>query len=65
MTPCLGKSCSFGLPRAPFVNYCQFMYCFPFGFEGRIWDLVVSVSDHCLSFSLALTTELPSHTGDL
>ena len=24
--------------------------CFPFGFEGRIWDLIVSVPDHCLSF---------------
>ena len=23
---CLGKSCSFGLPRVPFVNCCQFMY---------------------------------------
>ena len=23
---------------------------FPFGFEGRIWDLTVSVPDHCLSF---------------
>ena len=23
---------------------------FPFGFEGRIWDLIVSVLDHCLSF---------------
>ena len=23
---------------------------FPFGFEGRIWDLMVSVPDHCLSF---------------
>ena len=23
---------------------------FPFGFEGRIWDLIVSVPDHCLSF---------------
>ena len=23
---------------------------FPFGFEGRIWDLLVSVPDHCLSF---------------
>ena len=23
---------------------------FPFGFEGRMWDLIVSVSDHCLSF---------------
>ena len=33
MTTCLGKSCSFGLPRVPFVNCCQFMY------------LVVSVLD--------------------
>ena len=47
MTTCLGKSCSFGLPRVPFVNCCQFMY-FPFGFEGRMWD--VSVPDDCLSF---------------
>ena len=23
---------------------------FPFGFEGRMWDLIVSVADHCLSF---------------
>ena len=26
MTTCLGKSCSFGLPRVPFVNCCQFMF---------------------------------------
>ena len=26
MTTCPGKSCSFGLPRVPFVNCCQFMY---------------------------------------
>ena len=26
-----------------------FIY-FPFGFEGRMWDLIVSVPDHCLSF---------------
>ena len=23
---------------------------FLFGFDGRMWDLIVSVSDHCLSF---------------
>ena len=23
---------------------------FPFGFEGRIWDQIVSVPDYCLSF---------------
>ena len=50
MTTCLGKSCSFGLSRVPFaVNLCIFSY-FPFGFEGRIWDLIVLVLDHCLSF---------------
>ena len=26
---------------------------FPFGFEGRMCDLIVSVPDHCLSFYLA------------
>ena len=26
MTTCLGKSCSFCLPRVPFVNCRQFMY---------------------------------------
>ena len=26
---------------------------FPFGFEGKIWDLIVSVPDHCLSFYFA------------
>ena len=25
---------------------------FPFGFEGRMWDLIVSVPDHCLFFTL-------------
>ena len=52
MTTYLGKSCSFCLPRVPFVNCRQFMYLVIslFGFEGRIWDLNVSVPDHCLSF---------------
>ena len=52
MTTYLVKSCSFCLPRVPFVNCRQFMYLVIslFGFEGRIWDLIVSVPDHCLSF---------------
>ena len=49
MATCRGKSCPFGLPRVPFVN-CYVFSCFPFGFEGRIWDLIVSVPDNCLSF---------------
>ena len=55
MTTYLGKSCSFCLPRVPFVNCRQFMYYFPFGFEGRIWDLIVSVPDHFLSFYFVST----------
>ena len=54
MTTCLGKSCSFCLlPRAfrKLLSVYLFSY-FPFGFEGRIWDLIVSVPDHCLSFHL-------------
>ena len=54
MTTYLGKSCSFGLPRVHFVN-CRSIYVFsyfPFGFEGMIWDLIVSVLDRCLSFYL-------------
>ena len=53
MTTYLGKSCSFCLPRVPFVIKLSSIYVFsyfPFGFEGRIWDLIVSVPDHCLSF---------------
>ena len=44
---------------------------FPFGFEGRIWDLIVSVPDHCLSFYFGLKTLLhqdlsePEVYGDL
>ena len=54
MTTYLGKSCSFGLPRVPFDNCRQLFSYFPFGFEGRMWDLIVSVPDHCLSFYFRL-----------
>ena len=30
---------------------------FPFGFEGRIWDLIVSVPDHCLSFCFSVSVD--------
>ena len=49
MTTCLGKkSCSFGLLLSIFV----FSF-FPFGFEDRMWDLIVSIPDHCLSFDFS------------
>ena len=48
MTTYLGKSCSFGaLRKLPSIYVFS---CFHFGFEGRMWDLIVSVPDHCLSF---------------
>ena len=52
MTTYLGKSCSFGLPRVPFVNCRQFMYLVIslLVLGGRICDLIVSVPDHFLSF---------------
>ena len=46
MTICLENGCSFGLPRVPFVNFCQFMYLV----ISLMWDLIVSVPDYCLSF---------------
>ena len=30
---------------------------FPFGFEGRMWDLIVSVPDHCLSFYFSMSSQ--------
>ena len=37
----LSQNLTFKVPIWPY---------FPFGFEGRMWDLIVSVPDHCLSF---------------
>ena len=31
---------------------------FPFGFEGRLWGLFVSVPDHCLSFYFEFLNKL-------
>ena len=37
------------------VTYFVLLFSyFPSGFEGRIWDLIVSVPDHCLSFYFAV-----------
>ena len=33
---------------------------FPFGFEGRMWDLIASVPVHCLSFYLAVNIAFQS-----
>ena len=45
------------------VYVCSY---FPFGLEGRMWDLIISVPDHCLSFYFVLryhTVMLYIHLG--
>ena len=38
---------------------------FAFGFEGRIWDLIVSVPDHCLSFFFVCSADRSKNTDAL
>ena len=52
MTTCFGKELFIRFTASAFCKLLSiyvFSY-FPFGFEGRMWDLIVSVPDHCLSF---------------
>ena len=51
MTTWLGKSVIRFTASAfrKLLSVYVFSY-FPFGFECRMWDLIVSVPDHCLSF---------------
>ena len=66
MTTYLRKSCSFGLLRVPFVNCRQFMYLvISLWFWGQMWDLIVSVPDHCLSFYFARGCEAGFLAPDL
>ena len=35
-----------------FREICHFVcVCVPFGFQGRMWDLIVLVPNHCLSLT--------------
>ena len=55
MNTCLGKSCFIWFTASAFRKLLLiyvFRY-FPFGFEGRMWELIVSVPDHCLFFYFA------------
>ena len=52
MTTCLGKELFIRFTASAFrklLSIYVFSY-FPFGFAGRMWDLIVSVPDHCLYF---------------
>ena len=55
MTTCLGKELFIRFTARAFRKLLSILVLsyFPFGFEGRMWELSVSVSDHCLSFYLA------------
>ena len=44
------------------LSVCKCAYL-PFGFEDGMWDLMVLVPDHCLSFSLQLKISLEFHFG--
>lgn len=45
---CLGKGSSFGLLCAFIVKVYQFMCAFHF--DGRMWDFIILVPAHCLSY---------------
>ena len=51
MAACLGKNCSYGLPRVSFVSVYLFVCVFhsAFDFEDEMWDLILSVPDYWLS----------------
>ena len=36
---------------------------FPFGFEGRMWDLIVSVPDRCWSFYFSIFTSVSKNSN--
>ena len=55
MTTCMGKRCCFGLPCMSFVNVYLFVYVIslPCGFEGDVWDLLVLIPGHFISFYIS------------
>ena len=48
MTTCLEKELFIRFTVSAFRKLLSIYVfsCFPFGFEGRMWDLIVSVPDH-------------------
>ena len=47
-----GKELFIGFTASAFRKLLSiYVFCyFPFGLEGRMWDLIVLIPDHCLSF---------------
>ena len=56
MTTCLGKKLFIRFTARAFRQLLSIYVFsqFPFGFEGKMWDLIASVPDHCLSFYFAV-----------
>ena len=56
MATCLGKSCELFI-RFTASAFCKLLsiYVFSCFLEGRMWDLIASVPDHCLSFYFTVT----------
>ena len=54
--PVWKKNCSFGLLCVSFENVNQIVSVsfYPFCIKGGIWDVIVLISDHCLSVYLGL-----------
>ena len=66
MTTYLGKELFIRFTASAFrklPSIYVFSY-FPFGFEGRMWDLIVSVPDHCLSFYFGSLVTHKTHSKD-
>ena len=57
MTTYLGKSRFSASAFRKMPSDYVFSY-FPFGFEGRMWDLIVSIPDHCLSFYFPISEKV-------
>ena len=50
MYTCLGKAVHSVYRESLRKRLSVYVFnCFPFGFEGKMWDLIVSVPDYCLS----------------
>ena len=62
MTTCLGR---FTASASRKLLSVYVFSDFPFGFEGRIWDLIVSVPDHCLSFYFSECYKVPPAKTDI
>ena len=60
MTTCFGKELFIRFTVCVFRERLSVCECasFSFSFEGKMWDLIVSVSDHCFSIYFGLSLSI-------